>query len=137
MAGKKKKGSTVLFLLFILAFGVGLMLILMQFNELREGRALLANEEQQLALAQSRLQAMIQLKAQNEEMKEKLELLGQLLPETPAEDKLIVDLQSGADLSDMSLLQIRFGERISKEGYQEMPLSLVFEGNYQDRKSVV
>lgn len=132
MAGKKDHGSTVLILLFVVVFAVGLMLILMQFNALNEGKARLVEEEQQLALAQTRLQSMIQLKAQSEEMEEKLELLTQLLPGTSAEDDLIVDLQSGADLSDMGLLQIRFGERMSNEGYEEMPLNLVFEGNYHE-----
>ncbi|MBS4030498.1 MAG: type 4a pilus biogenesis protein PilO [Clostridiales bacterium] len=132
MAGKKKQNSTLLILFFVVIFVVGLMLILMQFNSLNEGKARLAEEEQLLALAQTRLQSMIQLKEQSDEMEEKLELLTQLLPGSPAEDDLIVDLQSGADLSDMGLFQIRFGERVSKEGYQEMPLNLVFEGSYHE-----
>ncbi|EEG78352.1 type 4a pilus biogenesis protein PilO [Dethiobacter alkaliphilus] len=128
----KQNGNILKYVLVGILVVAGILLNLMQWNTLREEQAVKEDEEQQLELAETRLASMQALAERSDEMEEELELLSQLLPEEPAEDQLILDLQSGADLSDMNFNQVRFGERRDNDGYVEMPLSLVFAGDYHE-----
>jgi type IV pilus assembly protein PilO len=110
----------------------GLFFNYMQFLQYWQETDLLAQEKQALDAVNDRLLAMVELKKQNAQMEADLEILSQLLPVNPLEDQLIVDFQSGADLSDMKLVQVRYGERIEHEGFVEMPVNILFEGNYHE-----
>ncbi len=59
-----------------------------------------------------------------------LALLEQLLPGEAKEEQLILDLQSGADLSALHFTVIRFGERAANGGYYTLPLNLSFKGRF-------
>lgn len=65
-------------------------------------------------------------------MQSNLDRLDHLLPSGPQEDKLIVDLQSGADLWAMGFLLVRFGDRAEMNGFKEMPMTIGFDGSYHD-----
>ena len=126
------KKSPWLTLFLIVVIFVGVLVNVMQWSDLKSERELLKQEEQSLALARTRLTAMVELDKQKGQMEADLVVLGRLLPEAPSEDKLMVDLQSGADLASMEFVQVRFGERVSGEGYMEMPLTMLFNGTYHE-----
>lgn len=125
----KKNNNSLIFIAVVVVLA-GLLLNLSQWGKFKLAKTELVAEEQQLALAEMRLNAMKDLDSQKEKMEADAAMLGQLLPGTALENELLVDLQSGADLSDMKFVQIRFGDRVAKEGFTEMPLSVVFTGNY-------
>jgi len=102
----------------------------LQFQEWRRQKEALAAAKQVL-LASERKLAMLQgQRLIGEKLAAELEMLTRLLPEEPAEGRLLLDLQAGADLSGMTLLQISYGEHIDRQGYREIPLELQLEGKY-------
>lgn len=109
-----------------------IVLCLQQWGNLQNERARLAGEEQQLWAAEARLGALRELEKTRGQLEADLAVLGRLLPGEPREDKLLVDLQAGADLAGMKLMQIRFGQRTAGEGYQEMPFSMLLEATYHE-----
>lgn len=130
---EKNAGSalkTVILVVLILAV---LFLNVVQWRTLGETRARLIQGEQQLELANMRLVTLKGLDTQRNKLKSELELLSELLPAQPLEDDLILDVQSGADLSGMRLAHIRFAERkVSEDGYVEMPAQFLLEGSYHE-----
>lgn len=101
-----------------------------QFTALKAAKEWLENEKTMLAQANARLQAMAELERQASAFEQELAFLQKLLPDGPEEDRLLVDLQSGADLAGMRFVQVRFGEPVARDKYFELPLNLVFEGSY-------
>ena len=126
----KNNNNVMVIAVAVVLLVAGLLLNLMQWNTLQRERDFQAEEKQMLELAETRLVAMKALEQQSDEMDANLEVLTYMLPDQPHEDQLILDLQSGADLSNMDFMQVRFGERQFAEGYVEMPLTFLFEGNY-------
>lgn len=128
----KKKNSNLVVLLLVLLVVVGIFATVMQWGKLQEERARVQEAEQMLELAQTRLVSLRQLALRQEALEEDLDLLMQMMPGEPQEDVLILDLQSGADLSRLNFTQIRFGGRNQSEGYVEMPLDTAFVGKYHE-----
>jgi Tfp pilus assembly protein PilO len=128
----KKKNNNVVVVLLVLLVGVGIFANVLQWRNLQQVRERVQEEEQMLELAQTRLVSLRQLALRQEVMAEDLDLLMQMMPGEPQEDVLILDLQSGADLSRMNFKHIRFGGRTQGEGYVEMPLDAAFVGTYHE-----
>ena len=101
-----------------------------QYNSFRTQKMLIAEQTKQLEAAQSRLQGIMQLAERVEELDANYAVLNCLLPTSPQENQLILELQNGTDLAGMKLLQVRFGERSECEGYTEIPINLVLQGTY-------
>ena len=122
----------------LLALGVGLLIVVglflnfMQFNKLRAERALLAQETQLVKVMETRLATVKALELQKPQLEADILILGQQMPGVSAEDQLIVDLQSGADLASMEFTQVRFAERVLGKGYMEMPMQMLFSGTYHE-----
>ncbi|MDW7683206.1 MAG: type 4a pilus biogenesis protein PilO [Bacillota bacterium] len=128
-----KKGNSPLIILLVVVLILGAVLAnLMQWNKLREEQALVVQEEQALEVSEARLSSLRALAAKEEQMRADLELLNQMMPEEPQEDDLIRDLQSGADLSGMHFIHVRFSGRNVAEGYVEMPVDTAFDGTYHE-----
>lgn len=127
-----KNNKTFLVLLAVVVVVVGILLNLQQWGRMSQAKADLAAEKQQLTLLETRLNALMALDAKKESMEADLAVLSQLMPGAALESELIVDLQSGADLSDMKLVQVRFGDRVEHEGYTEMPVMMVLSGTYYE-----
>lgn len=128
----KNSGNAAKTLLLTVLIIAGAILNLMQWRNLGQERARLALEKQQLELANTKLAAMKELEKRSDQMEAELEILAQLLPGEPEEDMLILDLQSGADLSAMRFVQVRFAERRETSGTVEMPFQCTFEGGYHE-----
>lgn len=116
----------VLILLFVALLAAGYL----QYGTLQKVTALAETEELQLSQARLRLQSMKALAEREEEFKEALVVLEQLLPGTAGDERLLVDMQSAADLSALRFTVIRFGERVGSEGYYTIPLNFSFEGRF-------
>jgi Tfp pilus assembly protein PilO len=127
-----KRGSVLTILVLVVLLVAGLALNWMQWNGYRLAQERLEQEELLLTLTQTRLQKLRELQQQAPQMEADLIVLSSLLPDVPLEDKLLVDFQSGADLSEMGFVQIRFGERVEKEEFMEMPMNVQFEGAYHE-----
>ncbi|MFY9272573.1 MAG: type 4a pilus biogenesis protein PilO, partial [Thermacetogeniaceae bacterium] len=97
---------------------------------LKEAREVVEQEQITLKKEQSRLNYLIQLSKQAEELEQRKKYLAELIPPLPDEDLLITGIQGLADQSNTDFLQVRFENRIAKEGYEEMPVILTFEGRY-------
>ena len=126
----RKNSHSLLLVITSLLLVLGMALNVMQWKTLQTEKVRVEDEQQQLGLAQSRLLGMMSLEKNKDELNADYELVVGLLPSLPSEDGIIRDIQSGADLSGMHFVFIRFGERILGEGYMEMPVNLSFEGNY-------
>lgn len=129
MEARKTPWLTLVVVVVVLA---GAFLYYQQFNNYRLERETLAQEEQALTAAQTRLAAVKKLQEQRDQLEADLELLTQLLPDQAGEDKLLVDLQSGADQAKMDFLQIRFSDRVTNQGYVGMPMQLQLNGTYHE-----
>jgi Tfp pilus assembly protein PilO len=127
-----KKGSALTVLVLVVLLVAGLAANYLQWGNFQEANARLAEEELLLLVAQTRLNSLKELEKKVPQMEADLEVLGALLPAGPQEDKFLLDLQSGSDLSDMKFMQIRFGERVVGDGFVEMPVSAQFEGTYHE-----
>ncbi len=116
--------------------GLALAVILVAFLIFNQAKALGAVRarfvEQELLLSQSeaRLRSLIEISKDEAEAKERLLKFQDLVPDDPLEEKLITDLQTIADVSSMKFLLIRFGERVNKDSYIEIPMTIAFEGRY-------
>ncbi len=125
-----KHGNIVIVILSIIVSVFGVAITSVQYKALRAERVRLNEEKQMMVQTQARLQAMDELKKKAPEIEQKMDILSRLLPQDPAEENLIIDFQSGADLSGLSFTQIRFAERIKQGEYVEMPVILKLEGSY-------
>jgi len=128
-----KKRNSKDILVFALVGVVLLSVVLLLFRQVRalsDVKARVAEEQVLLAQTRAILQKMQEAEKQAEQLENQHMLLDRLLPGEPREDELILQLQLWADLADMQLLQIRFGDRVKKEGYIEMPVQVTMEGKY-------
>lgn len=108
-----------------------LFLIFQQFSSLGAAKEQVALEKQSFELMEKRLQQLEQAKASEEETRQKMERAIKAIPTSPDENVLINDLKYKADDSGTHFLEIKFENRVSKEGYLEMPFKVTFEGYYQ------
>ena len=74
---------------------------------------------------------MKKLQEQRDQLEADLELLTQLLPDQAGEDKLLVDLQSGADQAKWTFTG-SFSDRVTNQGYVGMPMQLQLNGTYHE-----
>jgi Tfp pilus assembly protein PilO len=133
----QKNNSPLLIAVTVFVLFVGLVMMFVQWGSLRDEKVRLAEEEQQLVITEARLQSLIALEAKRDELDADGEVLEQLLPDGPQENQLIRDLQSGADLANMGLGQIRFSPRVGQEGFTAMPVGLSFTGTYHQLLSLL
>jgi Tfp pilus assembly protein PilO len=127
----QKKGiSKVLLIVSCLLVVAMLVAIYLQFGTMRQKQAAVAAEELALNQARSKLQSMKALAEKEDEFRENLVVLGHLMPGSAEEEKLIVDMQSAADLSELHFSVIRFGESADKEGYKALPVTMTYEGQF-------
>jgi len=112
---------------------VGFLLNLSQWNGMQLERRRLLEEEQLLSAAKARLSGLQALERQGAKLAAEWEVVEQLLPVSARVEDLLLDLQAGADLAEMSFGEIRFDEQVNFEGAEglvEMPMQLLFAGSY-------
>jgi len=126
----EKKQAGLLVAAFVMLLLVGSILSLSQWNGLQQERRRLLEEEQLLVAAKARLAGLQALERQAARLATDWETVEQLLPAAARVENLLLDLQAGADLAEMSFKQIRFAEQVSAEGLVEMPMQLLFAGSY-------
>ena len=126
----QKRRPPLALLVMSLVLVAALVLCYLQLRDWQLQQETLDVEKQELQLSELRLAALQKQEQQKQRLEEELELLTQLLPDQPAEARLLVDLQAGADLSGMALLQVRYGEYVERDGFLEIPLELQLEGTY-------
>ncbi|MEW6244734.1 MAG: type 4a pilus biogenesis protein PilO [Bacillota bacterium] len=130
MAGKRNSKDI---LVFALVGVVLLSLALLSFRQVRalsDVKARVAEEQVLLSQTRAILEKMREAEKQAVQLESQRMLLDRLLPGEPKEDELMLQLQLWADLADMQLMQVRFGDRVKKEGYLEMPVQITLEGKY-------
>ncbi len=108
------------------------LLLYIQFGALRAARDAVTEERAALARDQTRVQQLIKMKADAVGVQEQLNRLERMMPAEPDEDILLADLQAVAEACGLRLTQVRFEERVTKQGYIEMPFKLVVEGRYPE-----
>ena len=130
-AEKKSTQQTVLtIVLGVAIMACMLFLLYNQTNALKEARAAAETEEKAYQSEQERLNNLIKLSKQAPALKERKARVEALIPPLPNENLLIIGIQGLADKSKTDLLQVRFEKRVAKQGYEEMPVKLTFEGRY-------
>lgn len=127
---EQKTQSLLIPVLALLCFCGLLYLIVTQTAALRQTRQAAAAERIAVARAEEKLATLKQVRSRAGEMKERLEKCHSLVPVEADEDRLISRIQDMADMAGMRFLEIRFGERVPKDGYLEMPLDISFQGSY-------
>jgi Tfp pilus assembly protein PilO len=127
---KKQQQIVIAVLLGVVILSCMIFLLYHQINALKEARAEVEEEQITLQKEQNRLNYLIQLSKQADELEQRKKYLAELIPPLPDEDLLITGIQGLADQSNTDFLQVRFENRIAKEGYEEMPVILTFEGRY-------
>lgn len=126
----KIQGNLLPILGLVLAIILVAFLMFSQVNALREARNQLADEEVLLSQSEARLRTLIEISKDEANARKRLTRFQALMPKDPLEDRLIVDLQSLADESNMKFLFVRFGDRVDKDAYIEIPMTIAFEGRY-------
>ncbi|NLN07159.1 MAG: type 4a pilus biogenesis protein PilO [Firmicutes bacterium] len=126
---KCRQPPQILFVLFFLLAAASILCWL-QFHDWRRQKEALAAAIQGLQASERRLAVLQEQKQEEEQLAAELVVLNRLLPDVPAEGRLLVDLQTGADLAGMAFLQIRFGEHVDRLEYMEIPLEIQLEGTY-------
>ncbi|MDD4169472.1 MAG: type 4a pilus biogenesis protein PilO [Desulfotomaculaceae bacterium] len=132
MNAKKNLSPADLIMLLASFLLLGCMVFMLQ-NQVRElgaARSELAKQQAAVAVDEERLGKLIVLKGKYSELQAQWAETEHMLPDNPDEDVLINELKSVANRSGMRLVQVKFEERASKQGYVEQPLKLTFEGRY-------
>lgn len=127
---KKQQQTVITVVLGVAILACMIFLLYHQINTLKEARAVVEQEQISLQKEESRLNYLIQLSKQADELEQRKKYLAELVPPLPNENLLITGIQGLADQSDTDFLQVRFENRIYKEGHEEMPVILTFEGRY-------
>ena len=127
---KKQQQMVITIVLGIAILACMIFLLYHQINALKEARTVVEEKQVTLQKEQSRLNYLIQLSKQADKLEQRKEYLAELIPPLPNEDLLITGIQGLADQSNTDFLQVRFENRIAKDGYEEMPVILTFEGRY-------
>ncbi|HHY60819.1 MAG TPA: type 4a pilus biogenesis protein PilO [Clostridia bacterium] len=104
--------------------------LIMQFNLWHSLQGNVAVTEQQLAQLEERLQRLHLLQQGEEEMRQQLELLIEMLPAEVTEQELLREIHRAAWASGCQVHEIRFGEVVQHERYAEIPLTLALEGGF-------
>jgi type IV pilus assembly protein PilO len=128
--GKLQTSTVLTVALAALAMASMGMLLYLQIGALNRARDAVAREREALARAEVQLQKLVRAKARAVAVQQELARVNHLLPPEPQEDALLRDLKEAAIWSGLDLTEVRFEKRVSKAGYVEMPLKLVFEGRY-------
>lgn len=128
---KKKQQQTIITVVLGVAMLACMFFLLYnQTNALKEARSQVEQEETALKQEEMRLLNLIKLSKQAPELEERKALAEALIPPLPNENLLIAGIQDIADKSKTDLLEVHFDKRVSKQGYDEMPIKLTFEGRY-------
>ncbi len=131
MAGSEVRSGRWLWVLAIVILGIMIFLIYGQFSARQDLVDRVQEEDMNVVRLAARLENLRQLAQREDEMRTQMALLDRLMPGSSEEDSLIRILQRSADAAEISMVHIRFGERIDRDDHVEMPLSLSFEGRYQ------
>lgn len=128
---KKASQQTILAVLLGIIILAGMAFLLYnQNNALHEAREQVEQEKLACRQAEARLTDLIKLSKEAPALEERKINYEQLIPADPGENLLITGIQGLADKSNTHFLGIKFDKRISKDGYEEMPIQLTFEGRY-------
>lgn len=131
MAGEKRDMHGILaVVLGVVALGLMVFLIYVQVGALREAREAAAAERAALARAKGQLSMLLDMRDNAPLYEARLAAAERLIPREPDENRLVRDLQSAAGLANTELLQVRFEERVAREGFVEMPVKIAFQGRY-------
>ncbi len=136
--GKKADTRDVL-IFFIMATVLAGMIFLI-YNQLMAARAAygsLAAEQAALSRDRDRLDQLVWLKNRAGEMKERVARFDHMMPREPEEHSLLDDVRAAANSCGAQLAQIRLEERVSGQGYVEMPFKATFEGRYHNLASLL
>jgi Tfp pilus assembly protein PilO len=117
-------------LIAVVLIGIGI-LIQSQVHALAYAMNAAANEQLAIAQAEARLQILLQYKANESILKERMARAERLIPVEAAEGTLVKDIQATADLANTKFVQVRFDKYIPGQEYTTIPLQISFEGRYQ------
>ncbi|HHW28247.1 MAG TPA: type 4a pilus biogenesis protein PilO [Syntrophomonadaceae bacterium] len=134
---KKQQQIVITVVLGIAILACMIFLLYHQINALKEAQAVVEEKQVILQKEQSRINYLIQLSKQAEQLEQRKKYLAELIPSLPNENLLITGIQGLADQSNTDFLQVRFNERIAQKGYEEMPVVLTFEGRYHGLLSLL
>ncbi len=121
----------------VVAAAVLVLVLYGQYGRLQEARTTVNEERQALELAEARLARLEDLKEEEDVLRARAAFAEGLIPEQPSEDVLLNYLQAAANQSGIRFVQIRFQDRVQEERFVEMPLTMTFEGRYQELLSLL
>lgn len=132
MAGKVEISRTTVFLILAIAAAlIGGFLIYVQVGMNRALKEAALTEQRQLAQAQVKLARYQQLRDHAPVYRAQLAVLKRMIPAAPGEEALIREIYYLADDAKLRVTEIRFGNRVEKDAYIELPLVITLEGRYQ------
>ena len=131
---KQNQQKLKLIFLALLVIAAGIC-FLRQFRAYQSAQQLLEQELQRQHAVSKHLASARILGEREQQLAAKLSILTQLIPDEAEEEQLLLGLQQGLQLAGMRFMQLSFAERISRDGFIEIPLQMVFYGNNEQFKS--
>lgn len=109
-----------------------IVMTVLQFNNLRELRAAVKEEEMAVMEARAVLTRRLEYRANAPEYEERIRILELMMPDTPQEEQILRYFEYIAEEHDLRVQQINFGGRVINEeqGFVRMPLSITLEGRF-------
>ncbi len=132
-SAKPRKEIAVMALVALLLL-FAIVLAVMQFNNLRDLRALVEEEKMAVTQARATLNQRLEHRDNVAEYEERIRVLQLLIPQAPREDQVLSYFDFLSAEHELNVQQISFGgrEENAEAGYVRMPLTITIEGRYQN-----
>jgi Tfp pilus assembly protein PilO len=118
--------------LVILAIVAGIVLIIVQFDLVRERGLAIQQEEKVLEDTRLHFSRLLEYRENASQYREQLESYARMIPAAPNEEEIIYALYDLADDCKIKVVEVRFDARKEEEGYVRMPMGIILEGSYQN-----
>ncbi len=128
---KSRKGLVIMILAGLLLL-LAIVMTVLQFNNLRELRAAVEEEEMAVMEVRAVLNRRLEHRANAPEYEERIRVIELMIPKTPQEEQILRYFDYLAEEYDLRVQQINFGGRVTNEeqGFVRMPLSVTLEGRF-------
>ncbi|MFA5535579.1 MAG: type 4a pilus biogenesis protein PilO [Bacillota bacterium] len=125
-----KRQNIVILLVIVTLVVLSLFKFYQQFRYLDELRTDIVLTEQEISILEGRVTRLLFLKERVPDLIDRSDILTKLLPENLSEQDLIIAVQDSALGTGGRVSEIRFFDTLKGSNYYQLPLRVVFEGDY-------
>ena len=111
-------------------FGFTLFAIYSQILSLQTVKAQIKAEQNLIVKARKNLQVLNTLREHETFMVNQIKILNNAIPPVVDELSTILHIESALGFPESEIIDIRFESKISKDGYDELPVKVIYEGYY-------